>query len=473
MRLAPTRSGTRRAIVAAAAVVTTVGLTACGSVDPLLESGAARGGADTAAPAAPSAAPAAAVTPVADTLLGWITTTDPLAIDPAAVDALATPELTADLAPIGGLLGPIAQIQQSAPITVDARTDDGAESTVSLRTGRGTPVTLRLRASDDGRLSGISAQPDSPDVATFADVDATLLALGARTSYTVSRVDAGRCDTVHDLNSGETLPLASVAKLYVLGAVARAVDAGTLTWDEPLTVTDARKSAPSGQLQLAPEGTVVTVREAADAMIAISDNTATDLLIDRVGRAAVEAEVAATGSSDAAALTPFLTTREFFLLGWGRPDGRAQWRDADTTERRQILAGLADRTIDSNPVDPATADLDYLGIATRPATADDVGWYATGNDVCAALASLAVGPQNDVVRQILAQNPGGEFDPSRWAYVGYKNGNAPGEVAGAWLLTDTAGQDWVISTQLASDTPIGPLDNALAFEVVTRSSAFL
>ncbi|WP_315771752.1 serine hydrolase [Rhodococcoides kroppenstedtii] len=470
MRLALSRNGAHRTIVA---VVVALGLTACGSVDPLLESGAARGAAaTTSAESEPAERPAAAVTPVADTLLGWITTTDPLSIDPAAVDALATPELTGELAPIGGLLGPIAQIQQSAPITVTDRVDEGPESTVTLRTGRGTAVTLRL-AAEGGRLAGIQALPDSPDVGTFDDVDAALLALGARTSFTVSRVDAGRCTTVHDLNSGETLPLASVAKLYVLGAVARAIDAGTLTWDEPLTVTDARKSAPSGQLQLAPEGTVVTVREAADAMIAISDNTATDLLIDRVGRAAVEAEVAATGSSDVAALTPFLTTREFFLLGWGRPDGRAQWRDASTAERRQILAGIADRTIDSNPVDPATADLDYVGIATRPATGDGIGWYASGSDLCAALASLSVGPQNDVVRQILAQNPGGQFDPTRWTYAGYKNGNAPGEVAGAWLLTDTAGQDWVISTQLASDTPIGPLDNAYAFELVTRSSAFL
>lgn len=49
-----------------------------------------------------------------------------------------------------------------------------------------------------------------------------------------------------------------------------------------------RLPRPTGRLQDEPTGTSVTVAEAADLMIAISDNTATDLLIDLVGRDAVE-----------------------------------------------------------------------------------------------------------------------------------------------------------------------------------------
>ncbi|WP_156388290.1 MULTISPECIES: serine hydrolase [unclassified Rhodococcus (in: high G+C Gram-positive bacteria)] len=453
----------------AAAVAVTLSLAGCGGVDPLLESGAARDSAPTTeastAPADGSDA-ASPITTVTDTMLGWITAPDPTALDPAAIDALAAPELAEALAQVGGLVGPVAQIISSGPITVGERSENGLESTVALTTGRGAPLTLRLRATETGLLSGIQALPDASTVTSFAAADTALGSLGARTSYVASRVTDGRCTPVHALNADESLPLASISKLYVLGALARAVGNGSVSWDEQLTVTDARKSAPSGQLQFAPEGTPVTVREAAEAMIAISDNTATDLIIDRIGRDAVEAEVSTMGHADPAALTPFPTTREFFLLGWGLPDLREQWRGADTQTRRDILASIETRTIDSQPVDAATADLDYEGIVTRPGTPDGVEWFGSANDICRAYAALTVGPQSDVVRQILALNPGAEVDPARWPYVGYKNGNAAGDVSGSWLLTDASGQDWVVATQLASDETVGPLDNAYAFAVV-------
>ena len=44
-------------------------------------------------------------------------------------------------------------------------------------------------------------------------------------------------------------------------------------------------------------------------MIAISDNTATDHLIDLVGRDRVEAALTVFGHSDPAMTVPFLTTR--------------------------------------------------------------------------------------------------------------------------------------------------------------------
>ncbi|MGB3770153.1 MAG: serine hydrolase [Rhodococcus sp. (in: high G+C Gram-positive bacteria)] len=463
--------GPRRSAVAAAAVAATLLLAGCSAgVDPLLESGAARGGAsgtDSTESAPEEQAPTSPITSVTDTMLGWITTDDPTSLDPAAINALATPELDQQLAQLGGLLGPVAQILASGPVEIGERSETGLESTTMLSTGRGAPITLRLRATPIGQLSGIQALPSDTGVDSFDAADSALESLGATTSYVASRVTAGQCAQVHELNADQSLPLASVANLYVLGAVARAVGNGTASWDEQLTVTDALKSAPSGQLQFAPEGTPVTIREAAEAMVAISDNTATDLLIDRIGRDAVENEVVNMGNADPARLIPFITTREFFILGWGRPDLRDQWRDADTQTRRTILANIADRTIDSNPTDPAATNLDYDGLVTRPGGPDDVEWFGSANDICRAYAALTVGPQSDTVRQILALNPGADVDPASWPYVGFKSGNAAGDVVGSWLLTDPSGQDWVVATQLQSGDPIGPLDNAYAFGVAT------
>ncbi len=92
-------------------------------------------------------------------------------------------------------------------------------------------------------------------------------------------------DTVIAIDADRSAPLASVFKLYVLLATAEAVASGDASWDETLVLDDTDRSLPSGELQDAPAGTEVTVRDAASAMIRISDNTATDLLIRRLGRA--------------------------------------------------------------------------------------------------------------------------------------------------------------------------------------------
>ena len=105
---------------------------------------------------------------------------------------------------------------------------------------------------------------------------------GARYSYQVAKVDDGHCDPVAGTNTGESLPLASIFKLYVLHAVAGAVKNGTVSWDDQLTVTDKGKAVGSSGLEL-PAGAHVSVRTAAEKMIATSDNMATDMLIGKVG----------------------------------------------------------------------------------------------------------------------------------------------------------------------------------------------
>ena len=65
----------------------------------------------------------------------------------------------------------------------------------------------------------------------------------------------------------------------VLAEVAREIASGRRSWNDTLAIRDEWKSLPSGTMQNLPEGTEVTLREAAEAMISISDNTATDHLV--------------------------------------------------------------------------------------------------------------------------------------------------------------------------------------------------
>jgi beta-lactamase class A len=96
--------------------------------------------------------------------------------------------------------------------------------------------------------------------------------------------------SVHDLDTGErlerrgdeTFPTASLIKVAVLVTVYDLVEQGKLSLDDPLTVLRLDKVPGSGQLQFLHDNAVVTVHDAAWLMSTISDNTATNLLLDRI-----------------------------------------------------------------------------------------------------------------------------------------------------------------------------------------------
>jgi beta-lactamase class A len=95
---------------------------------------------------------------------------------------------------------------------------------------------------------------------------------------------------VHNLDTGErlarrgdeTFPTASLIKVPVLVTVFDLVEKKLLSLDDPLTVLRIDQVPGSGQLQFMHPGIAVTVRDAAWLMITLSDNTATNLLLDRI-----------------------------------------------------------------------------------------------------------------------------------------------------------------------------------------------
>jgi beta-lactamase class A len=95
---------------------------------------------------------------------------------------------------------------------------------------------------------------------------------------------------VHNLDTGErlarrgdeTFPTASLIKVAVLVTVFDLVEKKLLSLDDPLTVLRIDQVPGSGQLQFLHPGIAITVRDAAWLMITLSDNTATNLLLDRI-----------------------------------------------------------------------------------------------------------------------------------------------------------------------------------------------
>lgn len=109
--------------------------------------------------------------------------------------------------------------------------------------------------------------------------------------------------TVIDLETGERFSArgdepfkaASTIKALILATMARALDAGTLDLDRRIALPAARKVGGSGVLTSLTTGIELPLRDYAWLMIAISDNTASNVCIDAVGMAAVAETAAALG----------------------------------------------------------------------------------------------------------------------------------------------------------------------------------
>lgn len=338
------------------------------------------------------------------------------------------------------------QIRPAAPFAVTAYTGTETEARATLAGSLGDPFDLTLAIDSAGRITTLLLAPVAAEwepSTSLDEVERRLRALPGEVSALVQRGD----DTVIAIDADRSAPLASVFKLYVLLATADAVASGELTWDETLVLDDVDRSLPSGDLQDAPTGTEVSVREAASAMIRISDNTATDLLIERLGRERVEEAVARSGHAEPSVLTPFVSTKELFTLGWGDPALRREWDAADDAGKRALL----DR------IDAAPLAVDGADVIT-PQWQDGIDWFASASDVAAVHRALQQ-TQDAEVLGILSENPGQGLDVGSWPYAAFKGGSSRGVLTGSWFVRDETSEATVVL--LMADADAGAVSAAM------------
>ncbi|WP_264327027.1 serine hydrolase [Romeriopsis navalis] len=86
-----------------------------------------------------------------------------------------------------------------------------------------------------------------------------------------------------DVNASEVFPAASTIKFPILVAFFQDVDAGKIRLTESLAMQKSQVAKEAGSMQYQPVGTEFTALETATNMMVVSDNTATNMLIDRLG----------------------------------------------------------------------------------------------------------------------------------------------------------------------------------------------
>lgn len=287
----------------------------------------------------------------------------------------------------------------------------------------GCEIPVTLRRDHEGKVAGLWFAPPRRAVALPQALEA-IARFDGSVSYAVVRNGA----LIAGLAEDEPLAVGSAFKLIVLAALLDRIDAKEADWSDTLALSPHHISLPTGRLRKMPPGAPITLHTLATFMIAESDNTAADALIAHLGRDRLEA----LGGP-----TPFLTTREFFLLKsdetlYGR------YAAADTAGRRALLETAA-----GMPLPPVEATL-------RPFR-QHAEWHLSTADLCAWMGKVAH-------LEIMWINPG-PLEPSRWRRVAFKGGSEIGVLNLTAQVRDEAGRDFCVSATWNAPGPIdeGPL----------------
>lgn len=335
-------------------------------------------------------------------------------------------------------------------------------------------LAFSLNVDAKALIEGLAFRPAVPPPPTsWSRVEEEIRSAAPVVHMLVAELFPGGFRPIRAIDAETPAPLASSFKLYVLDALARAIADGQVSWSEELTVTAQVRSIPTGELQDAPDGTKVSVRDAALKMISISDNTAADLLIDLLGRSAIEASLRSSGMARPSLDAPFLTTRELSTLKLYRwPILAHRYLGLSQEKRVAFLTNHVDSIPRSRWFTPAA-----LRAWRGPRSIDRLEWFASPADMCrlfASLADYARRPTLSEIGSILGANRGGlELDSRRWTRVWFKGGAEPGVLTLNFLATNRNGHTYVVSVLAENRFMAIPAERAIPRLLSAIEGAFL
>ncbi len=129
--------------------------------------------------------------------------------------------------------------------------------------------------------------PTSAEVVNWSPLAARLAQIPETMRVSIFARELGSGSTL-DRDADRAIPSASTIKTLILAAIARALDAGAITLDTPVPITDSMRIGGSGVLNWLHDGITLPVRDHAWLMMAISDNTASNALIEVAGLGAIQ-----------------------------------------------------------------------------------------------------------------------------------------------------------------------------------------
>ena len=391
--------------------------------------------------------------PTAEQQLAWVVDASKRA--PVPEDEIRLHVSAALLTAVGGPAEINTALANLGPVTVDRIVSSHAEDVQAEVRGAVDAYLLGLHIDAAGLMDDIQAAPNNPMPGSWAEIDSRLAGLAPRVSFAAAEIGAdGHCRVVHGVNQDVPRPLGSAFKLYVLGALGKAVADGRASWTEQLAIRDDWKSLGSEE----PAGTKLSLAEYADKMISASDNTATDHLIHRLGRDAVQRQFALFGNQQVN--VPLLSTKAFFELKAG----------AEYPARADAYLALPREARLSAVEELERLPLTGLGKWPEPRQIDQIEWRGSATDVCRAFSLLQKENQPEIGHALSIHDGGLGLDRTEFPTVWYKGGSEPGVLTMSYLVRGADGRTLVTSVMLSN--PDAPFDeNHVAAWGVTIAQA--
>jgi len=160
---------------------------------------------------------------------------------------------------------------------------------------------------------------------------------------------AKNLDTGKDFSyrGGEQVRTASTIKLAIMAETFRQVAEGKLAWTDELIVAKEKKTGGSGILGEFTDGVKIDLKTAVHLMIVLSDNTATNLVLDKVTSDSVNEYAAKLGLNDTLSMRKiggggdskaWLNDQRNRLFGLGRSSPRDMVRLLKMIEKSEIVS---------------------------------------------------------------------------------------------------------------------------------------
>ena len=203
------------------------------------------------------------------------------------------------------------------------------------------------------KVSGVALAPAgrADTVGLHRTLDSLVRHYRGVLGYSINNLDTGERLT---LRGDETFPTASLIKVPILVTLFDLADKGMISFDDQLTLLRIDQVPGSGVLQFMHPGMMLSVRDAAVLMSILSDNTATNLLLDKIAIRRVWQKMEALGLPHTK-----VHSKVFLRLASVAPDSSAKYGLGVTTpnEMARLFEMLANGKAVNAKADSAMLDI--------------------------------------------------------------------------------------------------------------------
>jgi len=268
--------------------------------------------------------------------------------------------------------------------------------------------------------------------------------------------DDDQCQVIDAHNPNQLLATGSIFKSWVLGGLAEAIDQGTLSPDQNVEFVASERVTGGVLVNFEPFGTQFKLVDLATLMMGNSDNTATDLVHEIVGRSVIDDYIDISGVDDNDILKPMLSVNEQFHLffSFNLTTANGYINDSENNQ----LSFINNQIVPLGPVTSFPFANDSLFTSGS--------WRASPMDICANMAALRQYDQGSDAMQVVDRAYGAQAAQfrirSNWDRVWYKGGSLASGATGyhvlthAWLLENNG--SWPIVVVAMTNDSGGGID---------------